>query len=139
MWQGFYLTCPTLPHLTFAGVAMPLTDVERAAEEREAQRQLAPQRAVAKTGRRQVFYDWPWQIPQRPAAPKPQPPPVVDIVALAKAELAKETRMALMNNIGGMAVSLAAGNVLPTAHTATRRFFMARTNLRKKRCPKPVN
>ena len=90
MWQGFCPTCPTLPHLTFAGVAMPLTDAERTAEEREAERQLAvAKRARVRAGRQQVF-DWPWQIPQRPAAPKPQPPPVVDIVALAKAELAKD-------------------------------------------------
>ena len=89
VWQGFYLTCPTLPHLTFAGVAMPLTDVGRAAEEREAQRQLDAARRWRRRQGRQVVYDWPWQIPQRPAAPKPQPPPV-DIVALAKAELAKD-------------------------------------------------
>lgn len=66
----------------------PLTHAERRVEEALAIAQLAAQRGARLRAGRQVVHDWPWQVPKRP--PSLEPEPVVDIVALAKAELTRD-------------------------------------------------
>jgi hypothetical protein len=56
-----------------------------AAEEAHAVELLGEAKRARRQAGRQPVADWPWQVPKRPI-----PQPVVDIVAAAKAELAKE-------------------------------------------------
>jgi hypothetical protein len=63
-----------------------MTKPDPAAEERAAEQLLAQaKRARLRAGRQRVA-DWPSQTPKRP-----EPKPVVDIVAIARAELSKDS------------------------------------------------